>query len=105
MSSRERGIGGILLRPLAVSIRAHAAARTVAQIFWTAHRAGESRRMQNALSAHAAVEDRFLRNFFCGKNDAFKNLSGVGFFFQERHRLTPTEYAGLPSSPETLTLP
>ena len=55
---------GLVGKHFAIAIHAHAAARTIAQIFRTAHRAGHSGRMQNALSAHAAIEYHFLGNFF-----------------------------------------
>ncbi len=72
----------------AIAVRAHAAARTVAQIFRTAHWAGHACRVEDALSAHAAVEKRLLGSFFDGKKDSFKRARGDRIFFQEFHVLS-----------------
>src|SRR5436190_6390397 len=45
---------------LAVPVLEHAAARTVPEVLRTPHRTGHPRRVQDALPAHAAVEDRLL---------------------------------------------
>src|SRR5687767_8981656 len=46
---------------LAMAIRAHAAARPIAQALRAVHRAGHSRIAENALAAHPAVEEQAFR--------------------------------------------
>ena len=60
-------------KDFAVSILAHAATRPIAKILRAAHRADKSSRMQNTLTAHAAVEDEFLAEFFDWQNYSFKH--------------------------------
>src|SRR2546425_9386943 len=55
---------------LAVAVGAHTAAGAVAQILGTAHRAAEAGRVQDALTAHAAVPDRFLQRLLDGDHEA-----------------------------------
>ena len=49
---------------LAMSVLAHAAARSVAQILRAVHRAGHARAVQNTLPAHLAVEKIALGDLF-----------------------------------------
>src|SRR2546421_4434318 len=55
---------------LAVAVGAHTTARTVAQILGAAHRAAEAGRVQDALTAHAAVPDRFLERLLDSDHEA-----------------------------------
>src|SRR3989454_4212126 len=55
---------------LAVAVGPHTAAGAVAQILGAAHRAAEAGRVQDALTAHAAVPDRFLQRLLDGDNKA-----------------------------------
>ena len=50
---------------LAVAVRAHAAAGTVAERLRARHRAGHAGRVQHALAAHLATPDRLLDRVLC----------------------------------------
>jgi len=60
----------------AVSVLAHAAAGSIAQVFRAAHWAGESGRMENTLSAHPTIEHNLLADFFNGQEDTSEYFCG-----------------------------
>src|SRR5438094_8287684 len=64
----------------AVAVRAHPTAWPVAQIFRTAHRAAQARRVQDALAAHAAVPDRFLERLLDGEHQTLENAHRPSLF-------------------------
>src|SRR5262245_1623074 len=75
---------------LAVAVRAHAAARAVAQRLGARHRAGEAGVVQDALPAHPAVPDRALDRVLEGLEQAHagtrarrSSMSALAFFTAE----------------------
>src|ERR1700682_3249242 len=61
---------------LAVAVGSHATAGTVAEILGAAHRAAQAGRVQDALSTHAAIPDRFLQWLLHGDHQALDDAHG-----------------------------
>lgn len=56
---------------LAVAVQQHPTAGSIAQIFWTGHRAGHAGVVQHTLPAHTAVKNRPFAHLFHRYEEAF----------------------------------
>ena len=64
-----------------MAVGTHAAARPVAELFRAVHRAREAGRVQHALAAHLAAEDRLLeRGLDDGEGSHYAGTAAARFF-------------------------
>lgn len=87
----DAGLVGI---DFAISIGAYAAARSITQTLGTAHGAGESSGMENALAAHPAIEENLLAYFFHWQEKAFKRSGRGGILRNQFHRVSFSNFIG-----------
>jgi hypothetical protein len=66
-----------------MTISAHAATRTIAQILGATHWAGHAVFMQQALPARLATKKRFLDDSFGGQTDGIEEFFGFGMRIEE----------------------